>query len=239
MDQTPTPSDLMWEKAAAEVTPEKTLARVTENARFVVSTVGVVGVLLGGLGFLAASAVQQNWLLLAGAFATSVLAAIAVTIALFTLIARNKQVAVGNLDEVEAWYLGEIDRRRGSAAASMFLFLAAVVAAGVALVGGVAAVEDARDPDIALHATLQSEASSDGGFDVSLSGEVDGLKDDQEVRVEITANGSTFVRLIAQPDEDGNVNLDAAGNTVSDADVKAVIQVLDGAKVVHTRELRD
>jgi hypothetical protein len=233
----PTPSDLMWERAANELAPEKTLQRVTDNARFVVTTVGVVGVLLGALGLVTASVLQGEWWLLAAGFATSALAGIAVCIALFTLVARNKKVAPANLTEVEQWFTAEIERKRGAAAASGALFAAAVVALATTVAAGVVAVDSARSPAIDAELSLTATANHDGNWTAHLVGQITGLNDDATIVIRVTAQRRNVINLSAVTDASGTIDIDAEAAVDSTAGMQAVVTTAEDGHVIAQLEL--
>lgn len=233
--QIPTATDLMWERAALELSPEKTLERVTANAKSVVSTVGVVGVLLGALGLLTTAVIQGNTLLLGAAYATSALATAAVTLALFTLIARNAEVAVGNLADVEKWYLNEIRRKRGAAWASALLFCAGLLATLVVVMGGIQEVGTSAHGDAKNHLQL-SVVTTGKGSTIRLAGSVSGLTQSQTVSVRVEVAGAPVIEAVSYPDDSGSAALDVSGAATKQRELPvAVVRILDSDGTIATQ----
>jgi signal transduction histidine kinase len=137
-----TEEDEIWEAASAELTPDKSLARVEEKAKYVVTNVGLIGTLLTGLGVLAATQLPPESPAYPFAVAAAVLAAAGVILAFFSLLLRiTPAVAPGNLTQVEAWYTDQL-RRAGIVRIAGALLLLGIVLAAVA---GILAVVN-RDP---------------------------------------------------------------------------------------------
>jgi hypothetical protein len=178
------PDDL-WETAAQELGPEKSLARISANAKFTVATVAVVSTALTALGLVSAQA-------LVGAARTprtlavlSVGAAVlAILAALLYLALRVRQVNVENLAEVQRWYEREFRRTWPVMAASWLLILA------VAL-GGAAGLLTALDAggESAPQLTLQV-AGTEGQRMVTASATVAGLRARSVVALRATAESA-------------------------------------------------
>jgi hypothetical protein len=127
---TPTSESKQWRTAAAELTPDKSLARMTENARFFVgSVITVVGTLLTGLGLVSATQLQATNPVRWFSVMVVALAALAVILALLTITFRLSQIHPGNLDEVATWYRRRL-RRNLWLQLAVFALIAAVVLAG-------------------------------------------------------------------------------------------------------------
>lgn len=129
-----TASDRLWRAAAEELAPAKSLVRIDERARQVVTGVSLVGSVVTGLGLAASGQLEKagwaRWLAL-GAVCLAVLAVVS---ALGTLLLRfPRPVTPGNLDEVERFFRRQFTRAYGVVAAGVLL-LAAVVLAGSAAV---------------------------------------------------------------------------------------------------------
>jgi hypothetical protein len=147
----PTVADLYWAGAAADLTPDKTLARVNANARATVTTVAVVGTVLSGLGLISAQTVAGahagRWLAL-GAVAFAI---VAVLCGLAYLALRLERLNVADFGDVERWYRAQFRRAWLAMLASWLLVVAVVLAASSA----VATLVDSRsDKDVALDLQL-------------------------------------------------------------------------------------
>ncbi|NES12512.1 MULTISPECIES: hypothetical protein [Micromonospora] len=127
--------DLLWEEAAAELVPAKSLARIDERARRAVTAISLVGTLVTGLGLVAGGQVAGSRSAKVLGVAAVVAAVAAVVLALGALLLRlpRHRVALGNLAEVEGWYRREFGRAWGVVAAGC-LTMIAVLLAGTASV---------------------------------------------------------------------------------------------------------
>jgi hypothetical protein len=53
------PATRLWQDAASELTPAKSLARINDNAKFLAGSVTIVGTLFTGFGLLTIDAVER------------------------------------------------------------------------------------------------------------------------------------------------------------------------------------
>jgi hypothetical protein len=114
--------------------PAKSLARVDERARQVVTGVGLVGTLLTGLGLVAGTQINASALTRGLAITAVCAAVVAVLLALGTLLVRfPRQFATGDLAQVEVWYRSQFRRAWGVVAAGLIL-LVALVLAGITVI---------------------------------------------------------------------------------------------------------
>jgi hypothetical protein len=171
--------DSAWESAAAELTPDKSLARVDARAQQIVGTVSLVGVVLTGFG-LAGSTLghlgDARWF----AAAATAAAVCAVLLALGASLLRVRPaLAPGNLLEVEAWYRAQF-RRAYPIVAAGWLLLVGMALAGVA-VGIVLIQGRSSDPMISV-----ANAGAGGGSKLTVRVEFAALDPGELVRTEVT-----------------------------------------------------
>jgi hypothetical protein len=129
----PSPASLRWKAAAAELAPEKSLARVATNSKYVIATVTIVGTALTGLGLVGADTLSTHPQAGFLAAIAVVLAGAAVVLALSTLVLRSKPVNLENLAAVRQWYTDEFDRAKFVRWAGILLVLAVIIALGAGL----------------------------------------------------------------------------------------------------------
>lgn len=220
------PNDI-WDVAAVQLTPDKSLERVGTNARSTVTTVAVVGTLLGALGLASAQSALLDPIsrLLAGL--AVVAAGLAVLTALSYLALRLEKLYVGDLNAVENWYRRQFRRAYLAVVASWLL----VVAVALATAAGLATLltgESGADPRVGLRVSGASTVRS-----VAADGRIGRLEPDATVALRVTGEsaGKAPVVLLesrAQADEAGKV---IASGEVQDAPVfdrYRAILVLDG-----------
>jgi len=193
--------DLLWRDAAAELAPAKSLARMDERARQVVTGVGLVGTLLTGLGVVAGTQVNTSALTRGLALAAVCAATLAVLIALAMLLVRfPRRVAIGDLAEVESSYLRQFQRGYGVVAAGLVL-LVAVVLAGITaitvLVNG-----SSSEPTVAAQVTGVGDEAK-----LSVRVRIPGMAAGQLVRTEVVgvsgASRTTLAQAADPADADG------------------------------------
>jgi hypothetical protein len=169
----------MWRAAAAELSPEKSLARVDAKAQHVVTHVTVVGALLTGLGLVANGVVQRDspvrWLAVAAVGA----AVLAVVLAVGSSLLRFSPVfAPGNLLEVELWYRRQFRRARIVVAAGWLVLV------GLAMAGASAVVILAQGPDAAEPMLAVETAGAGREAKLTVRAEFSGLDPGEVLRVE-------------------------------------------------------
>jgi hypothetical protein len=135
----PGPDDERWQAARSELTPEKSLARITANARATVATTALVGTLLTGLGLVSGQTMLGGGLARWAALGAAAVALTSVLTGLVYLAQRLREVNPRDLGAVRQWYEQQFRRARLAVAASWLLVLAvllAAVAVGATLVPG-------------------------------------------------------------------------------------------------------
>jgi hypothetical protein len=124
--------DEMWQTAAEALAPDKSLQRVEDKAKFVVSTVAVVGSILTGLGLVAGAnlgiaAKGHEW-----AVSAIVAAVVSIVLAVGSLLlGGDRYLSPGNLIAVQNWYTKQF-RRQTPVLFSGLLLLCALALAGIA-----------------------------------------------------------------------------------------------------------
>ncbi len=215
--------DLTWREAAAELAPAKSLARVEDRAKQVVSTVSLVGTLLAGLGLVAGDQLTDPGSGLARrlGLAAAGAAVVAVVLAVgWSLLRISRGVAPGNLVAVRDWY-GRQFRRAYLVVAAGVLLLVAVVLAGIAGMLAITVGPGRADQPVLSLAVTGSEAGSGTGSGVDLEANaavrVHGVLAGRLVRVEVVGMGAqgqgsiVLARAVTSADGDGtaSVSLDA------------------------------
>jgi signal transduction histidine kinase len=160
------PADETWRAAKAELSPDKSLARVGANARASVTAVTLVGTLIAGLGLLSPAALPATGPVRVVALAAVATAALAVLLGLLYLALRLERVNLEILEEVQLWYEHQFHRAGLAAAASWLLVLAVLLAAATAAL-------------VVLHVTPPQPA---------MSLRVAGTGDKRTVEAEVTAS---------------------------------------------------
>jgi len=173
-------ADTLWEAAAAELTPHKSLERVDARAQQVLGTVSVVGIVLTAFGLVAGTLLgppsAASWVAQIAAAA----ALLAVMLALGASLLRvTPALTPGNLLEVEAWYRAQFRRAYAVVAAGWLLVGAlalAAIAAALLLARG-----DAVNPVISMAlAGVGAEAK------LVVRVEFSGVKPGAQLRTEVT-----------------------------------------------------
>jgi hypothetical protein len=128
------PADQAWADLAAQLTPAASLARIDAITSRAVTTITVIGVLLTGLGALAAGQVAHRGLARDLAVAAVITATLSVACALTAqVLTITRGLNPANLAEVQAWYQRQFQlRARVTQGATVLLILAAVLAGAAA-----------------------------------------------------------------------------------------------------------
>jgi hypothetical protein len=177
------PDDL-WGTAARELGPEKSLARISANAKFAVATVAIVGTALTALGLVNAQALvgartpRTLALLSVGAAVLAVLAA------LLYLALRVRQVNVENLVEVQRWYEREFRRTWPAMAASWLLILSVALGGAAGLITALDTAETGA-PQVTLQVAGTGRERT-----VTASATVTGLRTRSVVALRATAESA-------------------------------------------------
>src|SRR5664279_6193822 len=128
-----TASDRFWRAAAADLAPDKSLARINDKAKQVVTSVTLVGTLLAGFGLIAPGTLPLPPLARGLAVAAVITAVVAIALALVSLLLRfTPAIRPGNVVEVESWYRSQFHRASLVVAAGWALIAALVFAAAAA-----------------------------------------------------------------------------------------------------------
>lgn len=153
------PSDEYWQAASEALSPEKSLARIDEKARHLVGSVGVVGAVLGAGGLVASQSLAAGGAARAFAFASSVLAFVAVAAALGASLLRfEASLPYRDLVAVRAWYDGQFKRAELVVVAGALLLCAVIVAA---IAATTAFFSTARhDPSLSLAAIPRNDMTA-------------------------------------------------------------------------------
>jgi hypothetical protein len=237
-----------WTKAAEDISTPQVLARIADHNKAVVRTVAIVGTLLAGLGGVAA-AISFTWttfywqeipVVPVGALTTSVLAGIAVAIALFGSRPQFALLSTDDLMDVKDWYVQEANRGKWAVRiASCFFIAAALVAATTSAVAGGLAISRAPTDPRNL-AGLSATYGRNSAVEVHLSGSVDGLDQDEHLQVAVISNApegtvdGDLIGVEVYPDETGKATLDSVARApVYSTQVTASIWVLGKGETVE------
>ena len=200
----PVESGDVWAATASEFTPEKSLARIAEKARFTVATVSLVGTVLTGLGLVSAERLSDSLWSRWCTIAAVALAAASVVLALSYLTLRVRALNPYNLLDVETFVTEEFRRSRRVVVATWLLVAALVVAA----VGAVLVLAVPAQPVAA--ATL---STSGAGVERSIQGavRVSELREQDPVVVTLTLGKGpqrVLFRSTSIPTDRGTVQVD-------------------------------
>jgi hypothetical protein len=130
----PSRADQAWADLAAQLTPASSLARIDTVTNRAITTITVLGVLLTGLGTLAAGQFTHSSAARGLAAATVATAALAVASALAAqVLTITRGLNPANLAAVQAWYRRQFTLRAyATQAATVLLILAALLAGATA-----------------------------------------------------------------------------------------------------------
>jgi hypothetical protein len=128
-----TSADQAWAQLAADLTPARSLARIDTVTARAITTVTIVGVLLTGLGAVAAAVPAEAGTVRALAIAAVIAASLAVAAALTAqVLTITRRLNPANLTEVRTWYHRQFELRAYPTQAATILLLAAALLAGAA-----------------------------------------------------------------------------------------------------------
>ena len=129
----PTPDDTFWQGSIQQLTPDKSIATLDSQARWIFTSVGIIGTALTGFTILAATRLQAAPWWLTGP--TVVLTAASLILAALALVPDTGQFHPANLTEVQDTWNRDIRTRRWKVRLSSITFAAAIaIAATTALV---------------------------------------------------------------------------------------------------------
>ena len=150
--------DRVWVDLAGELTPAKSLERVDTATARVVSTVTVIGTLLGGFGVFGATQPSVSgtarWITIAAVACAALAVACALAAQILTI---TRHLNPENLAAVRAWYKRRIDTRGYPTRAATVLLLIGAVLAGAAAIVALATAEPSQ-PTIAVTRALDHAA---------------------------------------------------------------------------------
>jgi hypothetical protein len=182
-----TDEDRVWVDLAGELTPAKSLERVDTATARVVSTVTVIGTLLGGFGVFGATQPSVSgaarWITIAAVACAALAVACALAAQILTI---TRHLNPENLAAVRAWYKRRIDTRGyPTRAATVLLLIGAVLAGAAAIVALATAVPS--QPTIAVTRALDRPAVTALGP----SAQGTGAPPTTTITVEVTFRGLT------------------------------------------------
>lgn len=177
-----TAKDRFWRAASSDLAPDKSLTRMNDKAKQVLTSVTLVGTLLAGFGLIAPATLPlppaARWLAAAAACA----AVVAIALGMGSLLLHfNPDIRPNNTTEVENWYRLQFRRARLVVTAGWVLLLALTLAAAAALV----TVTNPARPDPLI--LLQATTGAAGVIQVTARVEITGTHSGDTLRVELTA----------------------------------------------------
>jgi hypothetical protein len=183
----PAPEDKADFAASANLAPDKSLQRVQELAKFVFSSVAVVGTLLTGLGlFTDLGDVLENSAILPLPWGEVPVAVAALGLSLFfasvALWPKMSSVDLSRPKEVNGWYRRQIRRRGVAMIASLFLFSGAIL---VATFTGTSSIDDPENPAISASWTGIGDDAT-----VKVSVEMEKVPDDWTMVTTVRGRGA-------------------------------------------------
>jgi hypothetical protein len=126
-----TSADRAWAELSAQLTPAASLARIDAVTARAVTTVTVIGLLLTGLGALAAGQFARHGAARDLAVAAVIAATLAVALALCAqVLTITRGLNPDDLLEVQAWYHSQFNIRARTTQAATVLLIAAALLAG-------------------------------------------------------------------------------------------------------------
>jgi hypothetical protein len=227
-----TPETKRWQEAAAELAPAKSLDRMMANGRFVISTVTTVGVLLTGFGIVGVERLAGEPAPRLLAALSVPLAVVAVILALYSLLARSRDVNLDNLTEVQTFYTERL-RRAPFVTAAGWALIGAIFLAGSAGCWSVLATISGDKTEVVVSLSIRDAASAPKAhLVVALAHVADGAT----VKLELFAvsqNGSreTLLRGTGRGNGSGELSWDEVVDT-SKGSAKYVAKItVDGKSV--------
>ena len=194
----PSRRDQEWADLATELTPARSLARIDAVTARAVATITIIGLLLTGLGALAAglpTALGEPATALA--VATVITAALAVASALTAqLLTITRRLNPANLAAVQAWYHRQFDLRAYPTQAATLLLLAAGLLAGATAAAALLDTPTAT-PTLTVTQTIQprvpgSTADTAQAAAVTVTVAFRGLVPGQVITLTLTSPGATI-----------------------------------------------
>ncbi|MFJ6604735.1 hypothetical protein [Streptomyces lydicus] len=237
----PTRLDLLWQAAADELAPHKSLARMAANARSAIGTITIVATLLAGLGTFAASQLTDYPWLTTFAAVSVAAATAAVILSLIALVNREAPISVNDLEQVKEWYEKRLEKGKLAASGGVALIGAVVLAAVTSIVGLLVGAWDA-DTDAQMSLSV---ARKDAMSTAHLSVDVNNVPSSALVQVQLLNSGKKgdserkdpFLSVI-RPKADGeasiNQDVEVASGVTS---LRLEVRVMDGQKTLKSFSL--
>ncbi|MFC0844804.1 hypothetical protein ACFH04_13955 [Streptomyces noboritoensis] len=204
------PQTLRWQRAAVALEPEHTLGRIAANAKFVLTSITVLGTALSAAGLVSITRLTHRPELLGLAVFAFALSLGAVLLALRTLVLRSREVNLDNLGDVKAWYEEEFGQAIRVAVAGWLL-------CGGVLAAGVAAVVAALVATPSYQVALQSAGS---GAKHSLTASASATDADRGAVLTVSVSGTdasgaetVLIRSSSTTDADGAAKIKASVDT--------------------------
>jgi hypothetical protein len=230
-------ADQMWETAAEQITPTSSLQKIETQAKYLFTSVTVVGSLLTGLGLLNGVPVTQgSWLLLpVGLVGTSL------ALAMYALTPRLKAVDVDNIYSVKAFYESSIVR------GGVALFVAGLLFA-LALLSAVFVFPLLRaktDKSVITASPTLKVTQEKTGQSFSCKVALSGLPSGAQAEVQVAGKmpkTETWVPLLTQVSTTSSEGKLDASSEVSSATLyqqfKMTVRVRDkGGRLLHSEEM--
>jgi hypothetical protein len=251
----------MWEEAAKDLTPPKTLSRMLTQQEFIVDNVSKVGTLLAGVsGITAAITITRTTWYWHGipvipvcTLITTALAGLAV---LLSLIARRPAFEFVNINDaydIRRYFQSATASGKRMLTTSWVIFLAAILSAvATAVAAGIGAItEPPLDPTDGPRneASLSATAGEKGAVTVKVGGSITNIPDDQFITIKVTSNPQrkpgqskerrvvTLISTKAYPNGEGTAAIDLEASVpIGGSRAKAIIEVRKvlGRSVVET-----
>jgi hypothetical protein len=227
----PSPAALRWKAAAAELAPEKSLARVATNSKYMIATVTVVGSALTGLGLVGASTLSTHPQAGFLAAIAVVLAGAAVVLALSTLVLRSRPVNLENLAAVKQWYADEFGRAKFVRWAGILLVLAVITALSAGLTATLV-----RDQQMTIGLQVMGTGASRSASIAVTAGDLSSNAIATVWLYGVPSSGAPATLIVAQQsaDSSGAITVKATVDKVSQYPLyRAVLQV-DGKEMARS-----
>lgn len=221
-------ADDFWVAARAELRPEKSLARVGASAKYVVSTVTVVGLVLTALGLAGTGSLAGRPLARTFAGIATAIALVAVLLALSYLAVRPEQLNTEDLDEIEPWYRRQFKRVWLVACASWLLLAAVLVAAGVA---GSVLLTQARGDRPVLTLSVQGTGAQ---RTLGVAVQAGSLHPGDDIQVTVRAGQEVLLSGRATADPLGKASLTASVPAVPAAASYSLSVLVSGKETIVT-----
>jgi hypothetical protein len=122
------PSDQMWLDAAADLTPDKSVARIEDNAKYLLGGIAVIGTLITGLGVFTSNKVASHPVAL---LPTVVLTAASLAAAALALVPHGESVSIDDVAAIKRFYQADIRTRGRLVQAAGVLFGLALLATSI------------------------------------------------------------------------------------------------------------